>query len=174
MSSIIRWRKGETLRAVRMGIPRDVVSLMGSNRTRKLARTIALGNPAYIDDGREKKSRTTGFPRSGLVHCRITPSAKPTAIRLPRDTFRTVIQPERVDSSSMGRLWGPQLTWMVMQPKRLSPRPFAGGILKLLRRPKEADRGRLRELNYRRAASRVLDRKSWWQKETLRFLKGRS
>jgi hypothetical protein len=27
-----------------------------------------LGNPAYIDDGREKKSRTTGFPRSGLVH----------------------------------------------------------------------------------------------------------
>jgi len=46
---------------------------MGSNSTRKLARTIALGNPAYIDDGREKKSRTTGFPRSGLVHELITP-----------------------------------------------------------------------------------------------------
>jgi len=85
MSSIIRWRKGETLRAVRMGIPRDVVSLMGSNRTRKLARTIALGNPAYIDDGREKKSRTTGFPRSGLVHSLIS-VACPLA-KLVKDTI---------------------------------------------------------------------------------------
>jgi predicted nucleotidyltransferase len=49
--------------------------------------------------------------------------------------------------------------------------------------PKEADRSRLRELNYRRAAewernghrfSRVLDRESWWQMETFRFLKDRS
>jgi hypothetical protein len=50
-------------------------------------------------------------------------------------------------------------------------------------RPKQADRGRLRELNHRRAAElersghrfrRTLDRESWWQTETFQFLKGRS
>ena len=50
-------------------------------------------------------------------------------------------------------------------------------------RPKEADRGRLRELNYQRAAELernghrfrpTLDRESWWQMETFRYLKGRS
>jgi len=49
--------------------------------------------------------------------------------------------------------------------------------------PKEADRGRLRELNHQRVAEvernghrfrRALDRESWWQTETFRFLKGRS
>ena len=50
-------------------------------------------------------------------------------------------------------------------------------------RPKEADRGRLRELNHQRATEmernghrfrRTLDRESWWQMETFRYLKGRS
>jgi hypothetical protein len=50
-------------------------------------------------------------------------------------------------------------------------------------RPKEADRGRLRELSYQRAAELernghrfrpTLDRESWWQMETFRYLKGRS
>ena len=50
-------------------------------------------------------------------------------------------------------------------------------------RPKEADPGRLRELNDQRVAeseqngdrfSRMLDRQVWWQMETFRFLKSRS
>ena len=52
-------------------------------------------------------------------------------------------------------------------------------------RPKEVDRGRLRELNARRVTeteskenghrfNRMLDRESWWQMETFRFLKSRS
>jgi predicted nucleotidyltransferase len=50
-------------------------------------------------------------------------------------------------------------------------------------RPKEADRGRLRELNHRRVVeseqngrrfNQMLDRESWWQMETFRFLKSRS
>ena len=50
-------------------------------------------------------------------------------------------------------------------------------------RPKEPDRGRLRELNHRRVAeseqnghrfSRMLDQQVWWQMETFRFLKSRS
>ncbi len=49
--------------------------------------------------------------------------------------------------------------------------------------PKEANRRRLRESNYRRVAeserkghrfSRALDRETWWQLEAFRFLKGRS
>jgi len=50
-------------------------------------------------------------------------------------------------------------------------------------RPKEADRGRLGELNHQRVAeceqnghrfSRMLDQQAWWQMETFRFLKSRS
>jgi predicted nucleotidyltransferase len=50
-------------------------------------------------------------------------------------------------------------------------------------RPKETDRGRLRELNDQRGAeseqngdrfSRMLDRQVWWQMETFRLLKSRS
>jgi hypothetical protein len=37
MSSIIRWRKGEILRAARMELSTDVVLLMVSNNTEHLA-----------------------------------------------------------------------------------------------------------------------------------------
>ena len=37
MSSMIRWRNGESLRAATIGLSTDVVLLMGSNNTEHLA-----------------------------------------------------------------------------------------------------------------------------------------
>jgi hypothetical protein len=44
MSSIIRWRRGETLRAVRRGVFGDMVSLMGSNVSEKTSPCHSVAN----------------------------------------------------------------------------------------------------------------------------------
>jgi hypothetical protein len=54
MSSIIRWRKTETLRTVGMGYPNEVVLLMASNGIGKLHRkTGRLSFPHTINNGSE-------------------------------------------------------------------------------------------------------------------------
>src|SRR5260370_38648302 len=68
MSSIIRWRKAETLRTVGMGYPNDVVLLMASNGIGKLHRKTGWSSfPHTIKNGCAERLRATEFPRSGLV-----------------------------------------------------------------------------------------------------------
>src|SRR5260370_29368667 len=70
MSSIIRWRKGETLRAVAMDCSKGMLLLMGS----KVAEKIAAGKRPWPElrqcrERCEKKFSSAAFPRSGLVVC---------------------------------------------------------------------------------------------------------
>ena len=66
MSSIIRWRNGETLRAVGMGNPNGVVLLMASNDSGKLPEK-KNNKPSPISrGGLEKKGVVTTFPRVGF------------------------------------------------------------------------------------------------------------
>ena len=81
MSSIIRWRKGETLRAVGMGYPNEVVLLMASNGIGKLSSTTASQSLSHTDKaGLLKTVAATEFPRSGLVQCQLT---RPTGLARP-------------------------------------------------------------------------------------------
>src|ERR1700687_4325608 len=73
MSSIIRWRKGETLRAGGMEYAEGVLLLMGSNGNGKPRRKIE-GNPHQhrSEPACDSQVVATEFPRSGLVHHAIT------------------------------------------------------------------------------------------------------
>src|SRR5260370_24734151 len=62
MSSIIRWRKPETLRTVGMGQPNEVVLLMASNGIEKLHRTTGWSSFAYINRNRAKKVAGNRIP----------------------------------------------------------------------------------------------------------------
>src|SRR5258706_11680996 len=70
MSSIIRWRKGEILRAVGMGDPRGVVLLMASNDTGNPRR--GKSRPTPTQRRRAQNARSPTLPRSGLVQWWIT------------------------------------------------------------------------------------------------------
>src|SRR6266404_5684605 len=70
MSSIIRWRKGEILRAVGMGDPRGVVLLMASNDTGNPRR--GKSRPTPTQRRRAQNARSPTLPRSGLVQWHIT------------------------------------------------------------------------------------------------------
>jgi hypothetical protein len=69
MSSIIRWRRGETLRAGGMEYAEGVLLLMGSNGNGKPRRKIE-GNPHQhpSEPACDSQVVATEFPRSGLVH----------------------------------------------------------------------------------------------------------
>src|SRR5437879_3856058 len=70
MSSIIRWRKGETLRAVGMESPMDFVLSMACHNSRKSSPR-PLSNLTHTKD-RLEEGRLPGVPRSGLVQFYIT------------------------------------------------------------------------------------------------------
>src|SRR5260370_18101776 len=95
MSSIIRWRKGETLRAVAMDCSKGMLLLMGS----KVAEKIAAGKRPWPElrqcrERCEKKFSSAAFPRSGLVQCGLMGPIADTASKLhPRSKSRHLRNP---------------------------------------------------------------------------------
>ena len=92
ISSIIRWRNEETLRAVRMGHPKEVVSLMGSNNSGKLSSTTALQSLSHTDKaGLLKTAATNELPRSGLVQWPLTVPNGPVRPLINREITETYL-----------------------------------------------------------------------------------
>ncbi len=70
MSSIIRWRKGETLRAVAIELLKRCVVAHGKQRYPKTSPQHSAPGLSYADAAHcEKNFTSAAFPRSGLVVC---------------------------------------------------------------------------------------------------------